>query len=645
MATSGSKSVTVTQYDTLKFTWSVSSQSIANNTSTVAWKLQLITTGYGRIDSTKAKSYTIKVNGTSYTGTNYIGIGNNSTKTLVSGTTTIKHNTDGSKTFSYSFKQEFNITFSGTKIEYKSGSGTGTLNNIPRAATITAAPNFTDEDNPTITYSNPAGTAVTSLQACISFDGSDDDIAYRDISKTGTSYTFNLTDAEREVLINATTAKSRTVKFYIKTVLGGNNLYNSVSKTLTIANAEPALEPTAYDSGEVSITLTGDAENKVIKGYNIMNVAANATAKKNASITSYKISNGGKSLSDASGKLSGVETGEFVFTITDSRGYTVSKTLNKTLIDYIKPTCNMSLAAPTTDGDVSVNISGIYFNGSFGAVNNSLRVCVRYKANSGDYCDWVEGTATLNNNAYNATIDISGLDYRSTYTFEAMAADAIYNGDTEPFIYSATRTVKTMPVFDWGSDDFNFNVPVNVEGDITADSVSVEGSVSGSTADFSGAGTFGSVVSNGAVSGTNASFTGTLTASGTATLKDSRGKTLTGGERVTNIYTSSATSVSTSTDKIVTLLTAPVAGLYIVTLTASWASNATGIRACALIDKNKKYLSASRIYAGGTGAIQQNTTGIIYLAKGETVRGLFWQNSGSTINLSYYISQAARIGA
>lgn len=468
MATSGSKSVTVTKWDTLKFTWSVSSYSIPNNTSTVAWKLQLITTGSGRIDSTKKKSYTIKVNGVSYTGTNYVGIGNNTTKTLVSGSTVIAHNTDGSKSFSYSFKQEFNITFSGTLIEYKSGSGTGTLNNIPRAATITTAPNFTDEDNPTITYSNPAGTAVSSLQACISLDGSKDDIAYRDISKTGTSYTFNLTEAERNTLINATTtANSRKVRFYVQTVLGGNTLRNNLEKTFTVINAEPTLEPTAIDNGSVSKVLTGSPEGIVIKGYNAMAVAANATAYKNATITSYKISNGGKSLSVASGELSRVETGEFNFTATDSRGNTVSKTLNRTLINYIKPTCNMSVGAPTTDGDVSIKISGNYFNGSFGAVNNSLRVCVHYKANSGSYGEWIEGNATISNNTYSATINISGLDYRSTYTFEAMASDAIYNGNTEPFIYSASRTVKTMPVFDWGENDFNFNVPVNINGDLT----------------------------------------------------------------------------------------------------------------------------------------------------------------------------------
>jgi hypothetical protein len=67
-------------------------------------------------------------------------------------------------------------------------------------ATITYAPNFNDESNPTIKYNNPAGKTVTSLQACISLDGSKADVSYRNIPKKGTSYTFDLTDEERNVL-------------------------------------------------------------------------------------------------------------------------------------------------------------------------------------------------------------------------------------------------------------------------------------------------------------------------------------------------------------------------------------------------------------------------------------------------------------
>lgn len=133
MATSGSRSVTVTPWDTLKFTWTAKSQNVANNTTVVSWTLQLIATSDGAISSSASKSWTVTVNGTKYSGTNTVGIGNNSTKTLASGTTTIAHAADGSKTFSYSFSQQFDITFN-SWIGTISGSGSGTLDTIPRAS-------------------------------------------------------------------------------------------------------------------------------------------------------------------------------------------------------------------------------------------------------------------------------------------------------------------------------------------------------------------------------------------------------------------------------------------------------------------------------------------------------------------------------
>lgn len=452
MALTGS--IRTNNYDGRYYTlsWSAT-QSVANNNSVISWTIACA----GGDDSWYAER-TLKavINGTTvYSKTDRV---ERKAGTIRTGTITIPHNTDGSKSFSCSlqvacYTNAVNLT----------KSGSFTLNTIPRGASITAAPNFNDEGNPKITYNNPAGNAVDSLKVCISFDGSKDDIAYRDVSKTGSSYTFNLTTAERNILRNGTTtANSRAVYFYIQTEIGGNTFRNRVEKTLSIINANPTLNPTAIDVGSVSKTLTGDAANKVIKYYNAIEVAANATALKGATIKNYKISNGGKSISTASGKLNSVEGGDFTFTATDSRGNTTTKTLKKTLINYVKLTCNLSVAAPTTDGKLTLTVSGNYFNGSFGAVANALTVQYRYKSNSGSYGSWTAATATLNGNKYTATINLTGLDYRSSYTFEARAGDKIYNGDTEPFILSASKTVKTTPIFDWGAEDFMFNVPVGL---------------------------------------------------------------------------------------------------------------------------------------------------------------------------------------
>ena len=104
--------VWVSNQITLRFNWSQSSQSIANNNSVVSWSLQLIASG-GSISSSASKSWSVTVNGSNYSGTNTVGVSNGQTKTLASGSTTIAHNADGTKSFSFSFSQQFDINYSG----------------------------------------------------------------------------------------------------------------------------------------------------------------------------------------------------------------------------------------------------------------------------------------------------------------------------------------------------------------------------------------------------------------------------------------------------------------------------------------------------------------------------------------------------
>lgn len=139
MAQSGYIDVTVNSQNTLRFSWSVASQDSIQNCSVVNWQLDLIAGSSGRIGSTAKKDYSVTVNGQTWIGTNKIGIGNNETLTLISDSVTIPHNSDGTKTFSFSFSQEIAITWGdGTYFGTYTGSGNGTLPDISRGAVIVA---------------------------------------------------------------------------------------------------------------------------------------------------------------------------------------------------------------------------------------------------------------------------------------------------------------------------------------------------------------------------------------------------------------------------------------------------------------------------------------------------------------------------
>lgn len=447
----------------LRFEWSAT-QDIAGNFSTVSWAMYLVSDGsqWGYVNADSQAAWIVTVNGTRYDGTASLGLAVGQKKMLASGSTKVPHNADGSKAFSFAFTQYFNIYWSGVLLGSHGGTGTGTLDTIPRAASITAAPNFTDEDNPTISYSNPAGSAASKLEVCISLTGGLDDIRYRDVPVNSSSYTFNLTEAERETLRKACTdANSRTVYFYIATTLGGTIHRKSVAKTLTIVNAQPTLSPTVYDAAGETVDLTGSSA-KVVRYYSDAAYTIGAAAKKHATIVSQRVTCAGKSATAASGTLENVESGTFIFQATDSRGNTATKTVELAPVDYVHISCAMEVSTPTADGDCALRAFGNAFNGSFGAVANTLTVQYRMSTDGGStWGGWQAVEAVQSGNGYDAATVITGLDYRTAYTFEARALDMLEEATAE------RKTVKAFPLFDWGENDFSFNVPVSADEGIT----------------------------------------------------------------------------------------------------------------------------------------------------------------------------------
>lgn len=139
MATNGT--ITGTKYASqhlwLTFEWNRSTYSVDKNTSTISWKLILHCNNTLRFSADK--SYSLTVNGTTYTGTftNNISWGSTGgTATIKSGTTIITHNSDGSKSFNVNASFNIQVTYSGASVSTIKLSGTGVLDIIPRASSF-----------------------------------------------------------------------------------------------------------------------------------------------------------------------------------------------------------------------------------------------------------------------------------------------------------------------------------------------------------------------------------------------------------------------------------------------------------------------------------------------------------------------------
>lgn len=213
-------------------------------------------------------------------------------------------------------------------------------------ATLTGAWDFTDEENPTILYVNPAENNVTSLQACISFDGITDDVPYRDVSTAAsTGYVFNLTDDERNTLREGATGMKATVYFILRTVIGGDEYYSKLARTLTITNANPvfAAKYISYYDGNPDTVAVTDDDQLIIQNLSQLVVEfEEAKAMKGSEIVSYTVEVNGTT---KTAQYSPVEMGtvnssqDVPLTVTaiDNRGNSTSATITVRMLDWNVP--------------------------------------------------------------------------------------------------------------------------------------------------------------------------------------------------------------------------------------------------------------------------------------------------------------------
>lgn len=447
------------------------STDIAANTSKVSYLFTISNTDNNRFTSNDY-SWTIYIGGQSISISHFnFALGANyTTQTMASGQITVPHNADGTLDMPYEVSIPNVQAWNRYGPPAMTLSGTWALILIPRQATLTAAPNFTDEENPIINYNNPAGEAADALQACICNEKETQVYAaYRDIPKTGTSYTFSLTQQERAALRNATAeSNSRTVKFVLLSSVGGVTKYSQLTRTLTIVNAQPVLSAEITDGNAATVALTGDADT-LIKFYSDAVVTATYAGQKGAYIWNYWVANGAKRGYISPYTFYGAESGVFDFGVTDSRGNSTTASVKKPLVEYVKLTCGLSDNKPDTNGNMTVSVSGCCFNGSFGAVNNTLTVYYRYKVSGGSYGDWVKMTPVLSGNTYHAQVALTGFDYQTAYTFQARAVDRLAE------VSSTEYTVRALPVFDWGEQDFNVNGTFKINNMSVADHVVEQG--------------------------------------------------------------------------------------------------------------------------------------------------------------------------
>ena len=260
---------------------------VATNKSTIHWGLSSVG---GASNNYSTGPTTVTINGVQVyykARTEYNTYTFPAAKGSVSGDIVIDHNTDGSKTI--------NISIS-TAVWYGSGqvqtySSTWTLDNIPRQAKITAASDFTDVDNPSITFSNPGGFR---MDVWLEPNPVGDHLCVREnIPNTG-SYTWELTDEERDALRNKCAGNYCPIRLGLYSYPGGVQIADYKDKTYTISENDKTKPSVGIGLSQNNGTLPSKFDGLYIQGKSKVNVSLTAKANYNSSVENLWVEIEGK---------------------------------------------------------------------------------------------------------------------------------------------------------------------------------------------------------------------------------------------------------------------------------------------------------------------------------------------------------------
>lgn len=421
MASSGSITGAYRGY-TLRADWSAV-QNAAGNYSDVTVRHTLVI-GSAYSLNIASRTNTCSVGGVSQGYTS--GSINQKGGSVLLGTTVhrVAHDADGTKTAQLTDTFNINATIDGKKVGSIVASGSISLDRIARNATIVTANDFTDETNPTLTYSNPSSF---SCDVSIEFAGGSITRSGA-ISGSGGSYTMQLTDSERTALRNASkNSPTLKVTYVLKTTIDGTAYYSRAERKMNIVDAAPELGAVSYeDANAATVAVTGD-KSHIVQNHSTLAVKVpTATAKKGATIASYTVAFGGVSKtvkSSGTVSLGAVDVSYFqalTVTATDSRGFTASKSVQVTVDDYSAPTAVIDLHRlnnfePTTY--ITANARYSYLNGK-----NAVTIAAKFKKVS----DSSYGTPIELADSIQSTVTC---DRDSAYDFVVTIADRLESTD------------------------------------------------------------------------------------------------------------------------------------------------------------------------------------------------------------------------
>lgn len=378
--------------------WS-STTNVAGNYSTVTMRTYL--EHYSLYVGARSDTY-VKCNGENYTynapAISYGGSSKITTTLLSSKTFTVYHNSDGTKSITLKAGWRFSGTYSGVSIGWITCSKTVTLDNIPRASSISSVTSSVTVDGSNSVTVNISRNS-TAFTHKVKF-------AFGSYSQEYTGVATSKSYAPPMTWLNAIpNATSGTATVTVTTYNGSTQIGSAVSKNFTV-NVPSSVVPTlgTFSATIVNNTVPSSWGIYVQDKSQCRLQISNASGAYSSTIKAYSIKQGSTTLSTSSSvttpvlAVTGVIT--YTATITDSRGRTASKTVSIQVYAYVPPSVTSALSQRCLQNG-TLNDNGTYIKAtgkfSFASCDQKNSATAKVYFKKPEDASWSTGVAFSSN--------------------------------------------------------------------------------------------------------------------------------------------------------------------------------------------------------------------------------------------------------
>ena len=427
------------------------SYSIENNTSVVEWWVGIRSNTAYHNHYGLSETYVVNINGTVvHNAVHTPTVNSGATVWVASGTTTVSHNADGSKSISVS--ASFNNADRGTYLPTTgSCSGSLKLTTIPRATTPSIDKPSLDCGG-VIKISGTSASSNFSHKVYVTWNGTKIQIGTIASGTTSPSFSYTIpTDWEK----NIPDSTSGIATFTLETISGSTSVGSkTVNATIKVrSGVVPSI-------GTVSISDTNSicaGIGQYVQSQSKLKFSIATSGNQGSTITSVSTKFNGQTYSGSTFTTQAIQnsgTLTYTITVTDSRGRTATKSGSVSVVAYNPPSLTNVSAKRANSGYAVDESSGTYallhFKVGFTSLSNKnvTSFYIQYRASGAS--SWTKINSWANNYTLEQDYKAGNLFTSTTTTYEI--AFGVKDKFMSDYSWQIVTVTPTYTLINFGKD-------------------------------------------------------------------------------------------------------------------------------------------------------------------------------------------------